>query len=94
MERVICGITYMKRFWKTRSFAAIVDTDFTPIIATFPCEKLHMDYYLLPETKNHNKCLLVVIDHFTKKVWLFAHKSKESKYVVDLLEVVVRENKK
>jgi hypothetical protein len=74
--------------------AAMVDTDFTPIIATFPCEKLHMDYHFLPETRNHNKCLLVVIDHLTKKVWLFAHKSKESKNVVDSLEVVVKEIKK
>jgi hypothetical protein len=62
-----------------------------PIIATYPCEKIHIDYHFLPRTPRGNKCLLVIIDHLTKKVWLEASETKESKNVVKTLRTVAKE---
>lgn len=59
--------------------------------ADFPGQKVHMDYHYMPKTPNHNKYLLVFIDHLTKKCWLSAHSTKESSNVVDGLRVVAKD---
>lgn len=61
------------------------------IIVNFPCEKIHIDYHFLPKTPRGNKCVLVAIDHLTKRIWLSANQSKEAKNVVDALRVIVNE---
>lgn len=62
-----------------------------PIYSTSAAERLIMDFTFFPPGRNNACTLLIVIDHFTKRIWYSIGTTKESKYVVELLETIANE---
>lgn len=83
---------YIKNCALCNSFNNSTDEQEIAIFITnYPCELIHLDYHFLPKTSRGNKCLLIGVDHLTKKLWLKPTPEKESKYVVDLLQEISNE---
>lgn len=62
-----------------------------PIYSSHAAERLVADFTFFPPGRNNACTLLIVIDHFTKRVWYSVGTTKESKYVVNLLETIANE---
>ena len=85
MKSCVSGIITDEKAGKKEGFLKPIDKDDKPLV-TF-----HIDHVGLMEmTKKSYNHILVVVDGFTKFVWLYPTKSTDTRAVIDSLEKQAR----